>query len=229
MDRRTVVVGLAVAGLVSGLGCGGSGPETSNVAGPAVETGKSADDPCSMLTADLVRSVFDLGEAEPEFRPGMSQVHPSCVATWPVDNAEAAQAEATEVMQEYLKAKMSGKKDVGPMPLPHLEHEVRLTIAGQTYPDPAAAQAGFEALMATLEEGVTAEAEVEGQKQKHTFRVHYDHEVDGVGTRAAWAPKLKQLTFASGVRIYHVGVDLGDEAPNEAKAVELAKALIDGV
>ena len=113
------------------------------------------------------------------------------------------------------------------LPIPHLEHEVRLTFAGKSFKDAAAAQAGYDALMVTLKEGVTAEAEYQGTKKKHTFKVQYDHEVAGVGEKAAWAPKLKQLTFVSGRHIMHLNVDLGDPAENERMAVELAQAVVD--
>jgi hypothetical protein len=193
----------------------------------AVVSGDVITDACAVLTADLVQTTFDIGDAELSFRPGSSKANPSCVASWPVPNAEEVKAESAKAMQDYMMAKVAGEKDLGTMPIPHLEHEVRLTFAGKSFKDAAAAQARYDALMATLEEGVTAEAEYQGAKQKHTFRVEYDHEVDGVGEKAAWAPKLKQLTFVSGRHIMHLNVDLGDPAENERMAVKTAQGVVD--
>ena len=134
-------------------------------------------------------------------------------------------AESAKAMQDYMMAKVTGEKDPGPMPLPHLDHVVRLTFAGKTFKDAAAAQAAFGGMLISLKEGITAEAEVGGTTQKHTFRVDYDHEVEGVGERAAWAPKLKQLSFVSGRKIVHLTVDLGDPVENERLAIAVAKSI----
>lgn len=92
---------------------------------------------------------------------------------------------------------------------------------------PRSVQAGYDGLMVTMEEGVTAEGEYQGVKKKHTFRVEYDHEVEGVGEKAAWAPKLNQLTVVTGRRIMHLNVDLDDPVENERMAVQTAQRVID--
>jgi len=222
---RTVTVLLIIC--VQLLACGG-GSETAPNAEDSVkatESGAVITDACAVLTADLLQGVFDVVDPELSFKQGSSKANPSCAASWPVPNAEEAKAESAKAMQAYMTAKMAGEKDLGSMPIPHLEHEVRLTFAGKTFKDAAAAQAAFDGLLISLKEGITAEAEVGGTKQKHTFRIDYDHEVDDVGERAAWAPKLNQLSFVAGRHIMHLNVDLGDPAENERMAVELAKII----
>jgi len=227
MRRFTQCVVILLISCLPLLACGGGSgaADASEKKAAAASSGGTVVDACTVLTADLVRSTFDIGEAELSFRPGSSKASPSCVASWPVPNAEEVKAESAKAMQDYMMAKVAGEKDLGPMPIPHLEHEVRLTFAGKTFKDAAAAQARYDALMVTLEEGVTAEGEYQGVKKKHTFRVEYDHDVDGVGEKAAWAPKLKQLTFVSGRQILHLNVDLGDPAENERLAIATAKSI----
>jgi len=227
MRRFTQCVVILLISCLPLLACGGGSgaADASEKKAAAASSGGTVVDACTVLTADLVRSTFDIGEAELSFRPGSNKANPSCVASWPVPNAEEVKAESAKAMQDYMMAKVAGEKDLGPMPLPHLEHEVRLTFAGKSFKDAAAAQARYDALMVTLEEGVTAEGEYQGVKKKHTFRVEYDHDVDGVGEKAAWAPKLKQLTFVSGRQILHLTVSLGDPAENERLAIATAKSI----
>lgn len=195
----------------------------------AATSGVVITDVCGVLTADLLQDVFDIGDAELSFKPGSSKANPSCKGSWPVPNAEEAKAESAKAMQDYMMAKVAGEKDLGPMPIPHLQHEVRLTFGGKGFKDPAAAQVAFDSLLVSLKEGITAEAEVDGTTHKHTFRIAYDHEVNGVGERAAWAPKLNQLSFVTGRRIIHLTVDVGDAVENERMAVELAQGVIDSL
>ncbi len=222
MCRFTQCVVIMLISCLPLVACGG-GSGIANA--PEKKATAVSLDPCAILTADLLRGLFDIGDAELSFRPGSSKANPSCVASWPVPNGEEVKVASAEAMQDYMMAKMAGEKDLGPMPIPHLDHEVRLTFAGKEYKDAAAAQAGYDALMVTLKEGVTAEGEYQGVKKKHTFRVEYDHEVEGVGEKAAWAPKLKQLTFVSGRQILHLNVDLGDPAENERFAIAIAKSM----
>ncbi len=228
MRRLSQCVVIVVISCFPLFACGG-GAGTDDVPGKHPEAAMSGvviTDACAVLSADLVQSVFDIGDAELSFKPGSSKANPSCVASWPVPNAQEIKAESAKAMQDYMMAKVAGEKDLGPMPLPHLEHEVRLTFAGKSFKNAAAAQTAFDGLLISLKEGITAEAEVGGKKQKHTFRIEYDHEVNGVGERAAWAPKLNQLSFVSGLHIVHLTVDLGDAVENERMAIEVAQGVV---
>lgn len=229
MRRPTFIVVVLLISCIPLVACGGgSGPadSTESMAAAAVSE-KTAIDPCETLSADLIQDLFEIGDAELAFKRGSNTTNPSCLATWPIANLEEVQAEGAKAMQDYMMAKVAGEKDLGPMPIPHLNHEIRLAFAGKEFKDAAAAQAGYDGLMVTMEEGITAEGEYQGVKRKHTFRVEYDHEVEGVGEKAAWAPKPNQLTFVSGRRIIHLNVDLGDPVENERMAVQTAQAIID--
>lgn len=71
-----------------------------------------------------------------------------------------------------------------------------------------------------MEKGIT----VEVRGEQHTSQVDYDDWIPGVGDRAAWAPKLSQLSVAARGVIFHVTVQVSDDAAeNRAKAVELAR------
>lgn len=229
MRRSTHIAVILLIFCVPLVACGGGSgrADTPNAKVANAVSGTTAIDPCEILNADLIGSLFDVGDAALLFRQGSNTTNPSCLATWPVDNVEEVKAEGAKAMQDYMMAKISGEKDLGPMPIPHLDHEVRLTFAGKEFKDAAAAQAGFDGLMVTMKEGVTAEVEHQGVKQKHTFKLGYDHEVDGVGEKAIWATKRKQLSFVTGRHIIHLNVDLDDPAENERLAMQTAQRIID--
>jgi hypothetical protein len=99
-------------------------------------------------------------------------------------------------------------------------HEVSLTILDRSYASPAAAVASLESSVAELSKGVT----VEVQGRKHTSRVEFEGWVDGVGDKAAWAPKPRELSVAhGGVRFALAVRGFGDAAEDRARAIDLAR------
>ncbi|MCL4809569.1 MAG: hypothetical protein KJ062_17550 [Thermoanaerobaculia bacterium] len=99
-------------------------------------------------------------------------------------------------------------------------HEVSLTILAQSYASPAAAVASLESTVAELSKGVT----VEVQGRKHTSRVEFEGWLDGVGDKAAWAPKPRELSVAhAGVRFAVAVRGFGDAAEGKARAIDLAR------
>ncbi len=76
--------------------------------------------------------------------------------------------------------------------------------------------------MRILSEGMTVT--VDGEE--HETPTYDSEPVSGVGVKAAWVPKLHQLSVVTPDRIFHVGVriDGGPEA-ELAKAKELARDL----
>ena len=129
MKRFSRCVVLSLVSCLPLVACGNS--ETATKAdnpAKAASSGETAIDPCAVLTADLLQSIVDIGDAQLTFKPGSSTANPSCQASWEVPNAEEVKAASAKAMQAYMTAKVSGEKDLGPMPLPHLEHQVRLTL-----------------------------------------------------------------------------------------------------
>ena len=101
---------------------------------------------------------------------------------------------------------------------------VSLTVHNQVFDSSAAAVASLESAVATLERGVT----VTVRGKERTTQVDFDDWMEGVGDRAAWAPRNKELLVAAnGVRFAVAVKGVGDEAASRATAVEVARRVID--
>ena len=120
-------------------------------------------------------------------------------------------------MTDYMQRKMRGE-DV-PMPSFRTTNEVSLTIYSPTFDSKAAALAGFDSAMKRLSDGVTASAgDVE-----FTYQAEVEP-VSGVGDKAMWVAKMRQLSFVTGNRLLHLSVNTGDDLDGElAMARNLAE------
>ena len=123
-------------------------------------------------------------------------------------------------MSDYMQRKMKGE-DVA-MPSFRTKNEVSLTLYEPAFESADQAMQSFDSAMKRLSEGMT--------------RTHDDVEVtfqadvtpvQGVGRKAMWAPKMRQLSFVTDDRIIHVTVNTGaeDEA-DRAKATAIAQQLV---
>jgi hypothetical protein len=76
--------------------------------------------------------------------------------------------------------------------------------------------------MKILSEGITREH----KGVEITFQADITP-VDGVGDKAAWAAKLRQLSVADGRRMFHLTVNTGADREQElVKAIAVAKDLV---
>lgn len=104
--------------------------------------------------------------------------------------------------------------------------EVSLTVMKDEYESAAAAVASLERAVAQLEEGIT----VTVQGNEHTTQVDFDDWMDGVGDKAAWAPGNRELLVAAhGVRFAVAVSGAGDDGACKAKAIEVARRVIDAL
>lgn len=192
--------------------------------GEKVTATRSGLDPCEILGSGVVGELFGVPADAVSYRAG-STSHPLCTASWRKPDADAIEASSGQLMMDYMKRRMAAQSTGQPfdekMPIARPEASVNLTIANQEYDSSAEAVAGLESIVAMMQEGRTVE--VRGRE----VTTQYDYEwVDGVGDRAAWAPKLGQLSVAANGVLFHVGAEVtGDDAEDRAKALELAKAL----
>ena len=129
------------------------------------------------------------------------------------------EAETATKMQEYMQKKMAGE-DVK-MPDFKTNDEASLTLVRPVFDDEAAAMSAFDSSMKMLSEGVSASHE------GVTATVQADiTPVNGIGDKAMWAAKMRQLSVVSGRQIIHVGVRTGagaeaDLATAQAMASDL--------
>lgn len=183
-------------------------------------------DPCEILKSGVVADEFGVDAAAIRYHAGSTR-HPVCLSSWRKPNADEIEAATPQLMMDYMKRKAAAQQKKEPfdekMPIPRPEAEANLTIYGESYDGPAAAAAGLEGIVATMSKGVTATV---GGKD-YTSQVTYEGWIDGVGDKAAWAPKLSQLSVAAKGVIFHVSVRAFDDpAENQSKAIALAKRII---
>lgn len=186
------------------------------------ETGSGLD-PCAILRTGMVAEVFGVEPAALTFDAGSSR-HPLCTARWRKPDADRIEAEAPQRMMDYMNRRMAAQSKGLPfdekMPSARTENEASLTINDEPLDGAADAVARFEQIVGQLGAGITTEV----RGEQHTTRVEYEDWIDGVGDRAAWAPKLSQLSVAANGVLFHVGVQASpDAAENRAKAIELAR------
>jgi len=105
-------------------------------------------------------------------------------------------------------------------------YEVSLTIMRDKFDSPAAAVASLESTVRSLSEGIT----IEVAGKTHTKQVEFEPFLEGVGDKAAWAPKLSELSVADGATRFAVAVHgAGGDPQNKEVAIELARRIGDAL
>ena len=185
-----------------------------------------ADDPCALLSDDLLKAHFSIGNVEITRSPSKYSPHPLCIATWPKPDAEAIEAENEANMMAYMTAKMQGNDEEASKLRKRSTNEVSLTINKKTYDTKESASSGFDQAMRILREGMTVKV-----KGKETKSPTYETEpVNGVGDKAVWIPRMNQLSVLSGLKIFHLGVLIEkDDQANLGHAKQVAKDLCKGI
>jgi hypothetical protein len=168
---------------------------------------------CDVLKSGIVSEVFGVDDGVVTYRPGSKNIpHPLCTARWDAPNKAELEAACKEEM-------MKG----GPMPdCIRSDHatEVSLTVTNLTFDSAAAAVESLEGTVAQLEKGITMTI----QGKEHTTQVDFDDWMEGVGDKAAWAPRMNELSVAAdGVRFAVAVSGTGDRATNQEKAIEVAR------
>lgn len=177
-----------------------------------------ADEPCALLSDDLLEAHFSIGNVEITRSPSKYSPHPLCIVTWPKPDAEAIEAENEANMMAYMTAKMQGNDKEASKLRKRTTNEVSLTINKDKYDSAEKASAGFDNAMRILREGMTITV-----RGKETKSPTYETDpVDGVGEKAMWVSGLNQLSVLSGRRIFHLGVIIDEDRSNH---LEKAKAI----
>ncbi len=180
--------------------------------------------PCEVLNDRLVRASFDIApDVQLSRKPSKYSPHPLCTVSWPKPNAAEIEANTASAMSDYMQRKMKGE-DVK-MPSFRTENEVSLTLYQPEFDSPQKAVASFDTAMKRLSDGVTASH----KDVEMTFQADVTP-VDGIGRKAMWAARLRQLSVVEGNRIFHITVNTGadlNEDLEKAKSVarDVARAL----
>lgn len=205
------------------VGCGddaGSGSGSSS--GNGVDNGDGTD-VSTLLTESLVRSHFDVGDAEVTARSSTQPTYANARMIWKRPNHEELEAEFQAEIKEYAMAKARGE-DMA-MPKAPRDCEVSLTVPNKRFDDAAQAQSALDSGLEILKHGLKTRAKDPARVAEINIEP-----VDGLGDKAAWTTPQNQLSVANGRSIFHLNVNVYDDAvANRAKAVELAKLFVKNI
>lgn len=186
---------------------------------------------CAILESGILTEVFEIDPSAISYRPGSRSIpHPLCSARWDWPNkAEfeaACQEELTAQLERRIAATVARADFDEPMPeclSKDAATTVSLTMTKPTFASSAEAVASLESTVAQLEEGITFNI---GGKLR-TRQIDFDDFLDNVGDRAAWAPKLRELSVAHGGVRFAVSVQgAGDNDKSRSLAINLAQKVI---
>ncbi len=222
MCMLTRVVSLVLLAAVAACGETGTGDSAANPVGEArtatPETSnegraerRAADSAlaCAILSDAMIRSRFVLGdEVALDRNPSRHSPHPLCTVSWAKANADELEQQRAQLMTDYMQRKIRGE-DV-PMPSFRTIDEVTLTVFSPAFESKAQAEAGFDSAMKRLSEGVTTSA----GESEFTFQADVEP-VSGVGDKAMWVPKMRQLSFVSGNQLLHLTINTGRDPSEE--------------
>lgn len=173
---------------------------------------------CDVLKSGIVSEVFGVDDGVVTYRPGSKNIpHPLCTARWDAPNKAELEAACKEEMIARQK-RSEGLPDC----LLRSDHatEVSLTVTNLTFDSAAAAVESLESTVAELEKGITMTI----QGKERTTQVDFDDWMEGVGDKAAWAPRMNELSVAAdGVRFAVAVSGTGSGATNQEKAIEVAR------
>jgi len=187
---------------------------------------------CDMLRSGIVSDVFGVDDSLVTYRPGAKFIpHPLCTARWDYPNKAELEAACKEEMTAHTQRRVAAvlaREDFDEeMPgCIYLDHatEVSLTITNMSFDSDAAAVESLESSVAQLEKGLT----ITVQGKERTTQVDFDDWMDGVGDKAAWAPKHSELSVAAdGVRFAVAVRGTGDKSTNQELAIEVARRVED--
>lgn len=230
--QRTVILGLIVC--LMGGGGQATAADGAKVAVDRILALEKAERPkavCAILESGILTEVFEIDPSAISYRPGSRRIpHPLCSARWDWPNkAEfeaACQEELTAQMERRIAATVARADFDEPTPeclSKDAATTVSLTMTKPTFASPAEAVASLESAVAELEEGITFNI---GGKER-TRQIDFDDFLDNVGDRAAWAPKLSELSVAHGGVRFAVSVQgAGDNNKSRSLAIDLAQKVI---
>jgi hypothetical protein len=204
------------------IGCGDNSSAESTAKSTATESKSAPDkaegfDPCELLNEKLVRSHFELGDAEITSRSSVQSRYATCRVIWPKPNSAQIQAEYKEKITEYSMAKAKGQDAEMPKH-PRSDSEISITVPTKRFDSSAQAISALDTGLDILKNGLKS-------RPKDPARVALINiqPVEGLGDKAAWTTPNNQMSVANERRIFHLIVNVHEDSEaNRAKAMDLA-------
>lgn len=200
--------------------------DTQTTAAATAGGNEPGSSPCELLTEDMVRRALEPGDVEITSEPGTTNQSAYCQYRWSVPlSAEEEQARndaAAAWMMARIEARASGEEPPERPTFPSLDGHVFFNLL-KPFNNAQQAASAFDAMAQRLREGIQVETEAAGTVE---FKGGDSIQLEGIGDKALWDPKLSQVSVVSGPLLFHLKVSLpGDQDPREA-AERLAAELV---
>jgi hypothetical protein len=180
-------------------------------------------DPCELLNEKLIRSHFEVGDAEISSRSSVQSRYANCMVSWPRPNDAELQAEFKERLTEYGMAKSMGQ-DVE-MPTSPRDSELSMTISAKRFDNNAQAMSALDSGLDILKNGLKTRPKDPAKVASINIQP-----VEGLGDKAAWTTPQNQLSVTNESRIFHITVNVyEDSETNRTKAIELASLFLNEI
>lgn len=175
---------------------------------------------CDYISADMIATALEVSK---EVINEKGFEYSACTFTWEKPNQAEIDKRNEALMAEYSTKMMEALKKGEKLKRPKMEESiVRIVLASRGFKSADLASRAFDSLTKAPKE---VSAEKDGQK--FSYKIVYDHQVEGIGDKAAWSDKMNQLSFLLGDTMLHLTVDKSlDDAENLASATALAKMII---
>lgn len=191
MRKTTRLLLIPLVPLVAACGAdaGGSGA-SAGIAGGATH-------PCDAFTVADVASQFSVAEGLIVAERGEPVANVTCSYEWARPDSAAIAERNREIVLAAL-APGGGGLDALKTQEP-TQTELLITFNDTDFGNAAEAVQGLDTMVERLEKGITASA----GEATATFSSSFDPST-GVGDKAVWSSGLRQLSVASGARLFHV-------------------------
>jgi hypothetical protein len=186
------------------------------------QTAASADHPCDILTLAEATTMFGVPEESVTAERGEVPGNSFCSYKWKKEGWEAMEERNRAAM---MKAVRSGGDLIEALTSERSEGELFITFHGENFGSTAEAVQAFDAMVERLTRGISSTV----GDDTAVFQASFDAS-EGIGAKAAWSDKLRQLSVASGTHLYHVKLHADtdprvDRAGAEAVARKIAASL----
>jgi hypothetical protein len=214
--KGTATAFLRVALLLGVAACGAPDGQAPRAQESAAERAPARDThPCDVFSRDDVAATFSVAgddiSASRDAVPG----NLACSYEW-------ARADVEAIHERNRQAAMQSLRSGGGVPRFESDtNSLLITFHGVDFPSTDEALRGFDQMVQRLSEGVSSGA----GSERFEFQAGFEPS-DGIGERAAWSEKLRQVSVVSGTRLFHVSLNTGGErSADRARAEEIARRI----
>lgn len=207
------------------VGCGeSSSTDPATVAAKPASDSSEGVDACELLNEKLIRSHFEVGDAEIWTSSAVRHGWATCRLGWSRPEYPELQAEYKAKVTEWGKAKDMGQ-DVQEPKRPREANELSLTMSAERHDNSAQAISALDTALDIMKYGLKSRPKDPAKVASINIQP-----VEGLGDKAAWTTPNNQISVANERRMFHLNVNVyTDSEANRVKAMELANLFLEDI